>query len=153
MDVSSFDDPSTLRSVRQKVVLVGDVSVGKTSIINRFIDNKFNETYNVCIIIFYHHLQPSIGVDFCSKQISFEDKCLKLQIWDSAGQERYKSLIPSYVKGAAIVFIVFDVTSMYVINNFYTRSSFENLKNWINFIKNIESSILVLCGNKVDLKR
>jgi len=50
-------------------------------------------------------------VDFCSKIIKFRDKTLKLQLWDSAGQERYKSLIPSYVKGASIIFVVYDITS------------------------------------------
>jgi len=56
-------------------------------------------------------IQPSIGVDFCSKNIRFKGKTMKLQIWDSAGQERYKSLIPNYVRGASIIFVVYDIGS------------------------------------------
>ena len=69
-----------------------------------------------------------------------------MQIWDSAGQERYKSLIPSYVRGASIIFIVYDVSN---------KNTFLNVNSWINFIKqnNKDDSMLVLCGNKIDLKR
>ena len=59
-----------------------------------------------------YKLKPTIGVDFYSKTINYKEKQLKLQIWDSAGQERYKSLIPSYIKGASIIFIVFDISSI-----------------------------------------
>ena len=71
---------------------------------------------------------------------------MKLQIWDSAGQERYKALIPSYVRGASIIFIVYDISK---------KSTFENINTWINFIKqvNTDNSHLVLCGNKKDLTR
>ena len=91
-------------------------------------------------------LQPTIGVDFATKTIEYKDHSLKLQIWDSAGQERYKALIPSYVRGASIIFIVYDVSN---------KSSFTNLITWINFIKqvNTDESMLVLCGNKIDLTR
>ena len=93
-------DTSSITTSRQKIVFVGDVSVGKTSIMTRFVEGKFNETYD-----------PSIGVDFHSKTIAFRDEQIKLQFWDSAGQEKYKSLIPTYVKGAAIVFLIFDKSS------------------------------------------
>ena len=78
--------------------------------------------------------------------IEFRDNWIKLQIWDSAGQERYKALIPSYVRGAAIVFIIYDISD---------QKSFINVENWINFIKqvNTDESLLVLCGNKNDLER
>jgi GTPase SAR1 family protein len=52
-----------------------------------------------------------VGVDFSSKTLRFRGKNLKLQLWDSAGQEKYKSLIPSYIRGASIIFVVYDVTS------------------------------------------
>ena len=69
-----------------------------------------------------------------------------MQIWDSAGQERYKSLIPSYVRGASIIFIIYDVSN---------KDSFLNVTTWVNFIKqnNTDDSIMVLCGNKIDLPR
>ena len=78
--------------------------------------------------------------------IQFRNNSIKLQIWDSAGQERYKALIPSYVRGAGIIFLIYDVSE---------RKSFSNLEEWINFIKqiNTDESLLVLCGNKIDLER
>ena len=83
-----------------KIVFIGDVSVGKTSIMNRIVENKFKDYY-----------EPSIGVDFHAKTITFRDEQIKLQFWDSAGQEKYKSLIPSYVRGASIIFVIYDKSS------------------------------------------
>ena len=67
-------------------------------------------------------------------------------MWDSAGLERYRALIPSYVRGASIIFIIYDVSS---------KETFDNLGTWINFIKqvNTDNSMMVLCGNKIDLGR
>ena len=67
-------------------------------------------------------------------------------MWDSAGLERYRALIPSYVRGASIIFILYDISS---------KDTFSNLENWINFIKqvNTDNSMIVLCGNKLDLDR
>ena len=67
-------------------------------------------------------------------------------MWDSAGLERYLALIPSYVRGSSLVFIIYDVSS---------KETFDNLITWINFIKqvNTDNSIIVLCGNKTDLGR
>lgn len=102
-------DMSSIEAVRYKIVFVGDVNVGKTSIMNRFIENKFSEVYD-----------PSIGVDFHSKIVGYGKRQFKLQFWDSAGQEKYKSLIPSYVRGASIIFIIFDKSSMlYYLPNIY----------------------------------
>ena len=96
-------DQSSYSIVRQKLVVVGDVSVGKSAIINSLLGQKFKENY-----------EASVGVDFFSKTIKFKGKSLKLQIWDSAGQEKYKSLIPSYVRGSAAIFVVYDITSNYL---------------------------------------
>ena len=67
-------------------------------------------------------------------------------MWDSAGLERYRALIPSYVRGASIIFIIYDISS---------KKTFDNLPTWINFIKqiNTDNSMVVLCGNKTDLER
>ena len=67
-----------------------------------------------------------------------------MQIWDTAGQEKYKGLIPSYVRNSSIVFVVYDVS---------TKSSFDNVPKWISFIRSIENTTLVLCGNKTDLEK
>ena len=116
---------------RHKIIFVGDAGVGKTSIVGRIMDNPFKETY-----------ETSIGVDFCSKNIRYKGLSTKLQIWDSAGQERYKSLIPSYIRNSSIVFLVYDVSK---------KQTFKNIPEWISFIKKIEDSIIVLIGNKIDL--
>ena len=124
---------NSISVTRHKVIFVGDACTGKTSIINRIIDNPFNDTYEV-----------SIGIDFMSKNIRFRGQNIKIQIWDSAGQEKYKGLIPSYVRNSSIVFIVYDVAN---------RTSFDNISNWISFVRNIEKTTMILCGNKIDLTR
>jgi len=116
---------------RHKIIFVGDAGVGKTTIISRIMDNPFNDVY-----------EPSIGVDFMSKNIKFRGQNVKLQMWDTAGQEKYKGLIPSYVRNSSIVFLVYDIS---------TKISFDNIPKWINFIRTIENATLVLCGNKIDL--
>ncbi len=116
---------------RHKIIFVGDAGVGKTTIISRIMDNPFNEVY-----------EPSIGVDFMSKNIKFRGQSVKLQMWDTAGQEKYKGLIPSYVRNSSIVFLVYDISS---------KTTFDNIPKWITFIRTIENTTLVLCGNKTDL--
>ena len=135
VDQESHEDSvdNSISVTRHKIIFVGDACTGKTSIINRIIDNPFNDTYEV-----------SIGIDFMSKNIRFRGQNIKIQIWDSAGQEKYKGLIPSYVRNSSIVFIVYDVAN---------RDTFNNVENWISFVKNIEKTTLILCGNKVDLSR
>jgi GTPase SAR1 family protein len=56
-------------------------------------------------------IKPSVGVDFSSKTLRFKGKSVKLQLWDSAGQEKYRSLIPSYIRGASVIFVIYDITS------------------------------------------
>ena len=141
---------SSIMTIRYKLVFVGDINVGKTSVMNRFINDEFsgeydvNQFYNLIFILYF--LQATIGVDFATKTIEYKDNSIKLQIWDSAGQERYKALIPSYVRGASIIFILYDVSN---------KNTFTNVITWINFIKqvNTDDSVLVLCGNKIDLPR
>ena len=135
VDQESHEDSveNSISATRHKIIFVGDANTGKTSIINRIIDNPFSDIYEV-----------SIGIDFMSKNIKFRGQSIKIQIWDSAGQEKYKGLIPSFVRNSSIVFIVYDVSN---------RSSFDNVSNWIDFVKNIEKTTMVLCGNKIDLDR
>ena len=132
MEESKEDSVDNSISVtRHKIIFVGDAGVGKTSIINRIADNPFNESYEM-----------SIGVDFMSKNLRYHGQNIKLQIWDSAGQEKYKGLIPSYVRNSSIVFVVYDISS---------KNSFNNVPSWISFIKSIEKTTIILCGNKTDL--
>ena len=117
---------------RQKIIFIGDVSVGKTSIINVLMGQKFNNEY-----------EASIGVDFFSKTLKFKGKQIKLQIWDSAGQEKFRSLIPNYIRGASLIYLVYDITY---------KNSFNHLPDWIKFINNIENTNIVIIGNKIDLE-
>jgi Ras-related protein Rab-6A len=117
---------------RQKIIFTGDIAVGKTSIISVLMGQKFTAEY-----------EASIGVDFFSKTMKYKGKIIKLQIWDSAGQEKFRSLIPNYIRGSSLVFIVYDISN---------RKSFENLSKWIDFVNNIENSNIVIVGNKIDLE-
>ncbi|KAJ8386610.1 hypothetical protein AAFF_G00168420 [Aldrovandia affinis] len=85
-----------------KLVFLGEQSVGKTSLITRFMYDSFDNTY-----------QATIGIDFLSKTMYLEDRTIRLQLWDTAGQERFRSLIPSYIRDSAAAVVVYDITSRY----------------------------------------
>lgn len=118
-----------------KLILIGDANIGKTSLINRYVTNTFSESY-IC----------TIGVDFMMKSVLYENQTLKLQIWDTAGMERYKQLTTSYYRGAQGAIVCFDVTN---------RASFESVSKWIDnfcqFNNPIFERIIILVGNKSDL--
>ncbi|KAE8672144.1 Ras-related protein RABH1b [Hibiscus syriacus] len=118
---------------KYKLVFLGDQSVGKTSIITRFMYDKFDNTY-----------QATIGIDFLSKTMYLEDRTVRLQLWDTAGQERFRSLIPSYIRDSSVAVIVYDVAN---------RQSFQNTSKWIEEVRTERGSdvIIVLVGNKTDL--
>ncbi|CAI9780929.1 unnamed protein product [Fraxinus pennsylvanica] len=118
---------------KYKLVFLGDQSVGKTSIITRFMYDKFDTTY-----------QATIGIDFLSKTMYLEDRTVRLQLWDTAGQERFRSLIPSYIRDSFVAVIVYDVSN---------RQSFLNTSKWIEEVRTERGSdvIVVLVGNKTDL--
>jgi Ras-related protein Rab-6A len=116
-----------------KVVVLGDVMVGKTSFIARYLYGNFNAQY-----------QATIGIDFLSTSVSLPDRTLRLQIWDTAGQERFRSLIPSYIRDCAIAFVLYDISE---------RTSFNSVKEWVSRIRTEggDHVIIVLCGNKSDI--
>ena len=130
MTESSVDANISLS--RQKIIFCGDAGVGKTSIINSFMSQKFQDEY-----------EPSIGVDFFSKTVRYKDRLIKLQIWDSAGQEKFRSLIPNYIRGSSLIFLIYDISK---------KISYEHIPDWIQFIKNVDNNgIIILVGNKIDL--
>ena len=112
---------------------MGDTCVGKSCLLVRFSDDVFNENY-----------VTTIGVDFRFKTMLVNEKITKIQIWDTAGQERYRSITTAYYRGAAAIFICFDLTN---------HDSFVNLNNWLEEVakytdNNIDKLIL---ANKSDL--
>ena len=117
-----------------KIVVLGDISVGKTSILSRFRYGVFEPEY-----------MPTLGIDFFSQNLFYEDKTIRLILWDTAGEERFRSLIPSYLKNADCIIIVFDITN---------KDSFNSLNKWLTDSKNnaSEGTIYIICGNKSDLK-
>ena len=130
------EQATTFLSIRHKVVFIGNPTAGKTSLLNRIVNDTFKPDYD-----------STIGVDFFTKTIFYGETLFKVQLWDSAGQEKYKSLIPSYIRGASIIFLIYD------ISNYET---FESIKNWLGFVNqftNREQAKIVLVGNKIDLER
>ena len=112
---------------------MGDTCVGKSCLLVRFSDDIFNENY-----------VTTIGVDFRFKTMLVNEKITKIQIWDTAGQERYRSITTAYYRGAAAIFICFDLTN---------HDSFVNLNNWLEEVakytdNNIDKLVL---ANKSDL--
>lgn len=126
-------DQSNVGKYKYKIVFLGNQSVGKTSIIHRFIYDSFDDSY-----------QATIGIDFMSQKMYVEDKIIILNLWDTAGQERFKSLIPSYIKDSAVAIVCYDVTS---------RESFDSVEKWIEDAKALRDDdvLLILAGNKADM--
>ncbi|KAF6334071.1 RAB6A, member RAS oncogene family [Rhinolophus ferrumequinum] len=116
-----------------KLVFLGEQSVGKTSLITRFMYDSFDNTY-----------QATIGIDFLSKTMYLEDRTMRLQLWDTAGQERFRSLIPSYIRDSAAAVVVYDITNV---------NSFQQTTKWIDDVRTERGSdvIIMLVGNKTDL--
>ncbi|KAM9992349.1 hypothetical protein ACTFIY_009790 [Dictyostelium cf. discoideum] len=116
-----------------KFIFVGDSGVGKSSILLRFTEDTFTETYI-----------STIGVDFKIKTVYIEGKAIKLQIWDTAGQERFRVHNNSQYRGCHAVMVVYDVTD---------QRSFENVAKWIQEIERYarDNVIKMVIGNKNDL--
>ena len=116
-----------------KLILIGNSGVGKSSIIQRYMKQTFEESYKC-----------TIGVDFLMKTLEIKNKTVKLQLWDTAGQEKYKSMVASYYRGANVALVVFDLTN---------HDSFDSLPLWIeNYYKNgPEQKNIILIGNKKDM--
>jgi len=117
-----------------KVLVVGNSMVGKSVLMYRFVDDTYDTS-----------LTTTIGIDFKIKTIDLDGKRIKLQIWDTAGQDRYKTLTHNYYRGAHGVMLVYDITD---------KKSFEDVKTWIRSIdQNCDTSVQkILLGNKCDLE-
>ena len=118
-----------------QLLIIGDSTVGKTSILSRFVNGIFNSNY-----------LATVGLDSFTKDEIIDDKTVRIKIWDTAGQERYKSLTKGFFRNAEGVMLVYDVTN---------SETYENLKFWLQSIKNNTSPDMgeipiILIGNKID---
>ena len=117
-----------------KIVIVGDSSVGKTNIMNKYLKNEFKEDS-----------RATVGVEFGSKLFIIDKHKIKAQIWDTAGEERYRAITNAYYKGAKGAFIVYDITR---------KDSFDSVDKWISDIISAcgKNLTIILIGNKNDLE-
>ena len=118
---------------RIKLMLVGETDVGKTSIFERFLHDQFTEKIN-----------SSVGFDYESKQFKYKKNVYDIDLYDTAGQERFRSTFTRVFKEAQGIFVVFDLTN---------ENSFKAIKGWLELIKvNAPSAKIIFLGNKADLK-
>lgn len=115
-----------------KLLLVGDSGVGKSCLLLRFVEDKFNPSFIT-----------TIGIDFKIRTIESKGKKIKLQVWDTAGQERFRTITTAYYRGAMGIVIIYDVTD---------SRSFENVENWFQTVSQHanEDAQIFLVGNKCD---
>lgn len=121
----------------QKIIILGDTGTGKTSLMHRFVKDKYTR-----------HYKATIGADFSSKSVAIGDRMVNLQIWDTAGQERFQSLGVAFYRGSDGCVLVYDVTN---------AKSFANVDKWRReFLKksnpqDAESFPFIILGNKIDV--
>nr|BAN20884.1 ras-related protein Rab-7 [Riptortus pedestris] len=126
------------KKVLLKVIILGDSGVGKTSLMNQYVNKKFSNQY-----------KATIGADFLTKEVLVDDRVVTMQIWDTAGQERFQSLGVAFYRGADCCVLVFDVSA---------PNTFKSLDSWRDeFLiqaspRDPENFPFVLLGNKVDLE-
>jgi len=131
--IEKIAQPNAEYDYLYKLLLIGDTGTGKSSLILRYVNCSFNDSYI-----------STIGVDFKQKIIQLNGSLIKLQIWDTAGQERFRVITNSYYRGANGIIIVYDVTDL---------ESFENAKKWLTEIDRYanEGTKKLIIGNKCDL--
>ena len=117
-----------------KYIIIGDSAVGKSNILLRYIHDKFNEEFHT-----------TIGVEFGAKNIPIDNQIFRIQIWDTAGQEAFRSITRAYYKNSVCACVVYDITN---------RSTFDNIKLWVEDCKKLspKTVLMVLVGNKIDLE-
>ena len=120
--------------IKFKLIVVGNQGTGKSSILNRFVNETFEENY-----------QATIGLDFQSKNITIHDQDVRLIIYDTAGQEKFRSLIPMYIREAQIILLVYDICD---------KESFDAIPKWIQEINDVlnREVVFALIGNKLDIE-
>mmetsp|Transcript_6888 Transcript_6888/g.7921 ORF Transcript_6888/g.7921 Transcript_6888/m.7921 type:complete len:212 (+) Transcript_6888:371-1006(+) len=117
-----------------KYIIIGDTGVGKSCLLLQFTDKRFQPVHDL-----------TIGVEFGARMINIENKQIKLQIWDTAGQESFRSITRSYYRGAAGALLVYDITR---------RDTFNHLTRWLEEARQNANAnmVIMLIGNKLDLE-
>jgi len=132
-DLLVVDGPGQQQSPLYKVVIVGEAGVGKTSVLLRFTDGTFNDQ------------SVNLGYDFRTKDVKLKTGVVTLQLWDTVGQERYKTMTSSFYRGANGVILLYDITN---------NQSFSQVTWWLRDIERfVEEEVpRILVGNKADLQ-
>ena len=117
-----------------KIIVIGDCGVGKSCLTTKATKNYFEDNYT-----------STVGFEFCTFNIKIKDKTIKMQIWDTCGQEAYKSLISSFYRNSSLAILVYSIENL---------ESFENIKLWLNEVKTQSNPDIkiFLIGNKIDLE-
>jgi len=139
---------NNIKDLRAKLLIIGDSHVGKSSILANFTDQTF-----------HHHMAPtygkfftfsllfiSKGIDYRIKKVQVNNETIKLEIWDTAGQEKFRSIGRNFYRNCMGIVIAFDLTN---------RESFNNIERWLKSLNDEtdDNVIKVIVGNKMDLKR
>lgn len=129
-----------------KFIIIGDVYVGKSSIMARFVDKhipRTGSTFGNTELMLGRTYETTIGVGYGTQNIFIDDKNIKIVIWDTAGQERYKSVTCSYYRAASCAVLVYDITD---------RKSFHSINKWLTDVRTLaDNPVIVLVGNKTDI--
>ena len=117
-----------------KYIIIGDSAVGKSNILLRYIHDRFNEEFH-----------STIGVEFGAKNVQIDGKVFRIQIWDTAGQETFRSITRAYYKNSVVALVVYDISN---------RATFDDIKSWVEDCKRLspKTVLMVLVGNKIDLE-
>ena len=120
--------------IKLKLIVVGNQGTGKSCILNRFVNETFDENY-----------QATIGLDFQSKNVTIHDQDVRLILYDTAGQEKFRSLIPMYIREAQIILLIYDISD---------KDSFDSIPRWIQEVLDVKNTdaVFALIGNKNDLE-
>lgn len=116
-----------------KIVIIGEAGVGKTSLMSKFVSDTFSD-----------QMQPTIGCDIQNKTVEVEGTSLEVRLWDTAGSERFQSMLPLYYRGCHGAILVYDVTR---------RNTFLKLRDWLSELENNltnDNAIVMIIGNKID---
>lgn len=119
--------------VNVKIVIIGEASVGKTSLMSKFVSNTFSD-----------QMQPTIGCDIQNKSMVVEGEKVDVRLWDTAGCERFQTMLPLYYRGCHGAILVYDVTR---------RETFNKLRDWLQELENNltnDNAIIMIIGNKID---